>query len=449
MALAIAFTSCEKPEESVGINLQPEEDIFGVGYTDTVTISLKTVEEDSLRADNITPGLIGAYMDPVFGLTKATHNTELRLTSNNPSFVREGGTMDQVVIDSVVLSLWYAAPPAVPGSSDEVSPVYGGLGPQHFQVFELDEYLSFDSAYYATREAAVIPEDLVLEGHNLIAPNPTDSIVLGGLPAPARLRIPLKHSLAERIISAGLDGGLTAEAFRDLVKGIQITVDENAPGVDLTTTGIIAFETLSAQSTLNMYYRDTIAGDTLAYGFVMRSLTGKYNQFDHDYTSAQDPLYQQVINQDYTTSGEVVYLQAMNGVKIEVDFPNIEAYRDSSNLSIARAELVLPVNEEAYESEFYPPGGLFMFGLDEEGRAYLLPDRPVTGGFNGAVYDHENKEYRFIIPRYVQQVLSGELEHHGLEIVAERAAFSPRRTIINGPDHPDRPMKLLLTFTTY
>src|SRR5690554_3635590 len=163
MALAIAFTSCEKPEESVGINLQPEEDIFGVGYTDTVTISLKTVEEDSLRADNITPGLIGAYMDPVFGLTKATHNTELRLTSNNPSFVREGGTMDQVVIDSVVLSLWYAAPPAVPGSSDEVSPVYGGLGPQHFQVFELDEYLSFDSAYYATREAAVIPEDLVLE----------------------------------------------------------------------------------------------------------------------------------------------------------------------------------------------------------------------------------------------------------------------------------------------
>ena len=173
MALAIAFISCEKPEESIGIDLQPEEDLFGVGYSDTLSIDVKTVAEDSLRSDNVTPGLVGAYLDPVFGLSKATHNTEIRLTSSNPDFVGEGGSIDQVVVDSLILSLQYSFPTQIEGLDAEPSAVYGGLGAQYFQVFELNENLSFDSAYYANRTADILPDDLVKEGENLIAPNPT------------------------------------------------------------------------------------------------------------------------------------------------------------------------------------------------------------------------------------------------------------------------------------
>ncbi len=449
MALAVVISSCEKPEESVGIDLQPEEDIFGVGYADTLSIDPKTMREDSLRSDNVSPALVGAYMDPVFGLSKATHNTEIRLTSTNPNFVGAEATIDQIIVDSLILSLWYAYPAEIVGLAPVPFPIYGGTGAQYFQVFELNENLSYDSVYYANRIADIIPEDLVEEGKNLIAPNPTDSIVIGGVKQPARLRIPLKHSLAERIITASADDGLTAEEFLDLVKGLQITVDENAAGVDLSNTGIISFEALTAQSVLSMYYRDLATEDTLYYNFALRSLTGKYNYFQHDYTSAENSLYQQAVNEDYSSAGEVVYLQAMNGVKIEVNFPSLTALRDSVGLAVSRAELVLPVSDEAVNSGFAPPGGLFIFGIDEEGRSYLLDDRPITGGFNGAVYDTDKKEYRFVIPRYIQQVISGDREHYGLEIVSEKASFSPRRIILNGPDHPNRPMKLNLTFTKY
>lgn len=449
MVLAVAISACEKPEESVGIDLQPEEDIFGVGYSDTLTIAPKTQREDSLRSDGVTPGLVGAYMDPVFGLSKASHNTELRMTTTNPNFVGEEATLEDIVVDSLILTLWYSHPEPVEGLNAEPAPVYGGTGAQYFQVFVLEENLSLDSAYYANRVAAVIPEDLVMEGENLVVPNYTDSVVVAGISRPPQLRLRLKHDLAEEIIEESAGDGLSAEEFRELVKGIQITVDENAAGVDLTQTGIVSFHTLSAQSALTMHYRNLVTGDTLYYNFVIRSLTGKYNYFEHDYTTAEIPLQEQVIDQNHTSADQQVYIQAMNGVKVEIEFPYLNELRDTSNLAVSRAELIVPVSEEAIESGFTPPNGLFIFGIDEEGRSFLLDDRPISGGFNGALYDAEKKEYRFIIPRYIQQVMSGEREHYGLEIVPEKASYSARRTVLNGPDHPDRPMKLQLTFTKY
>lgn len=448
------LSSCEKPEESLGIDLQPEEDIFGVTGTDSITVHAVTQKEDSLRSDGVSPAMAGAYMDPIFGFAKASHNTEIRLTTTNPNFVGDG-TVDDLVIDSLILRLYFSAPTADLTTGLVPRPVYAGTGPQYFQVFELDENLHPDSAYYATREAAIIPEDLVAEGENLIAPNYRDSVFVNGAMSAAHLRIPLKHELGERIIEAGAEDGLTAEEFQDLVKGLQITVDEDAPGVDLNNTGIVYFQTLSGASSITMYYRNLATEDTLLYNFSIRGSTGKYNYFEHDYSQAANSLYRQVETRTPDESYSDLYIQAMSGTKIKVDFPFLNQFRDSTDLAVARAELILPVRAgEEVLNPLIPPSGLFIFGLDEEGRAFLLDDRPISGGFNGALYDPEKKEYRFSIPRYIQQVLSGERESYGLEIVTEKASYSANRVVINGPEYPDPQnpednMKLLITFTKY
>ena len=75
------FTACEKPEGSVGIDLQPDDDILNVSGIDTFTVKAFSLPEDSVRTDGVTTGMVGAYIDPIFGYSKADHYTELRLNS--------------------------------------------------------------------------------------------------------------------------------------------------------------------------------------------------------------------------------------------------------------------------------------------------------------------------------------------------------------------------------
>ncbi|HKK38259.1 MAG TPA: DUF4270 family protein [Cryomorphaceae bacterium] len=452
--LVALFSACEKPQESIGIDLQPESDILNVSGIDTFTVRSFTLPEDSLRTDGVTTGMAGAYIDPVFGFTKAAHYTEVRLTSSNPIFFTEGSSLENLVIDSLILNLAFEFGQGVP--------VYGSAGKQFFQVFEVVDSLDVTEPYYSNQSLSVLEEDLVLPGSNLLSPDYRDSSIVDGVAFRPSIRLPLNEDLGQRIFDASAGDGLSATEFLEVIKGLKITVDENASGVNLSNTGLISFNSFLGTSRMELYYRDTLVTDedpepdTLFYDFEIRGNTGKFNSFEHDFTRGGEPaLVRQVVDGVASPGEQFLYVQAAGGVKLRVDLPYLENLRDKEGIAVAKAELILPVNGKS-GGRYPEPVRLLLFGLDENDDAFLLdeflqsPDYAVIDGS----FDPANQRYRFFITRFVQQVLNGERDFHGLEIVVQGASTTANRVVINGAkfpnnENPEDNLRLEILFTNF
>ena len=438
--------SCEKPEQDVGLGLQPGEDLLTVNQTDTITVEAYTLSEDSIRSDDLTPALLGAYIDPVFGLSEASHVTELRLSTSNPNFVDGDATPTDIEIDSLVLFLTYET---VVESDGNLVRNYAGLGSQYLEVFEITDSLEPDVEYFSNRDPRIGSEDLVVDGMNRIIPNTDDSVTVGGVKRAPQIRIPLEPEFARKFIEASnVDGGLTAQTFVSLLKGLYIKVDPQAPFINLNNSGILYWDTFRERSGMTMYYRNNVTEDTLEYTFDIRANTGKYSRFEHEFSQADMDLVEQ-LDGNKEAGKQQLFVQAMAGTKIRVDFPYLSNLADSTDIALNKVELILPVQ---VDENFPPPSRLFIFGLDEEGRLFLIPDQ--LDGIIGGAYNAEKQEYRFVITRFVQQILLGTRENYGLEIVTNRAAFSGNRVVINGPeypnpDKPDNNLKLVVTLTNF
>jgi hypothetical protein len=448
----LILDACRRPEDDIGIDLQPEDDLFNVGVVDTFTVVARTVREDSLRSDKENPALVGAYMDPVFGFVKASHTTELRLNPNSgsPVFVSAESSPENIVIDSLILVLNYFVDLQTLGGGRNF---YGEDGEQFFQVFEISDSLSVDSIYYSNQKPNIVGDDLVKPGQNLI-PLTTrfDSVRVGENTLPGQLRIPLKEELAERFFQEGPGVSLSAERFVSLLKGLHITVDEHA--MNLYNSGILYFETFSTSggSGLDMYFRDISPQDTVEfqYFFPIRSASGKYNTLEHDFFFADAGLFNQLFG-DGSTASQNVYLQAAGGTKLRVEFPTLSSLRDSTNIAINKAELFIPVNGDGLK-DYPPPFFLFAFGLREDGSIFFTQDQ-IDQLIDGS-YDPDTKTYRLIITRFLQQaILEGE-ELIAIEIAASSSSSSANRVVLNGPEYPnpDEPsnnLKLAITFTNF
>lgn len=447
---SMLWISCEKPEETLGEELQPNEDLLNTFNSDTSSILAYTLAEDSLRTDALNPALVGAYQDPIFGTHQASHITEVRLSTELPQFIPDSLTLADVTVDSLVLALHYR-PLEYAGL-----PVfqYAGSGSQYFEVFEVLDSLELNTPYYDRSTVQVSTEDLVLPGHNIQQPIFDQDAVVGGDTIEPQLRIQLKHSLANRILEASADSALTSAAFVSLLKGLKISVDPTKSF--LSQTGITYFETFDgiAGSTLSMYY--SLAGDTaqLSYDFEIRASTAKFNQFTHDYERASPSLQSQVIAGDRAPGLQDLYVQAMGGTKVRIAFPHILDFKELGNVAVNKAELIVParLNRLDLSKGYFPPNALFLFGLNEEERIFLLSDQ-LDNAIDGN-YNEEEGYYRFLITRHIQQVLSGQRDNVTLEMVTSSAGFSANRVVLNGPEYPsaeapENNMRLILTYTKY
>lgn len=446
ITIALVATSCKKPEEEIGLELQPGSDLLQPNVTDTFSINAYTVIDDSVRTDKLNPAIVGAYIDPVFGFTKAGHITQLRLTSNNPNLIPEGSTIDDIVVDSVMLVLDYYE---VDVQKQPVSPVYGNLGQQYFEVFEISDSLATDSFYYEDTPVNFIAQDLIKSGFNYQTPNVTDSVVAGDLTLPPQMRIPLNESLADRFFEASVNGSLDNEIFVSLFKGLYITVDETK--FDNTQSGLISFDTFTGNSRVTLYYRSVLPDTTesYVYSFAIRGQTPKYDHVEHDYTMAAPSLAQQ-LSGDTALGQQDLYVQSLAGTKIILDLPYIENLRDSSGFAINQAKITMPVRGNDLEA-FSPQTQLLIFPRNENGKIYSLQfDNP----FDYGKYNEEDGVYEFYITRYLQQVILGEREHYGFEIVSIAAGNTPNRVVLNGSEYPNAAnpsnnLKLAITFTKF
>jgi len=76
----LAFSSCSKSPENIGVDFQSEDDYVNLQFTDTVELICHSTIADSIGTTNVAP-LLGSIMDPVFGLTNAGFCTPLNIST--------------------------------------------------------------------------------------------------------------------------------------------------------------------------------------------------------------------------------------------------------------------------------------------------------------------------------------------------------------------------------
>ena len=430
--LAIAvLQGCRKPEDDLGLELLPGEPLGLVA--DTAVMHGFTFQDSAVQTSGLSRNLVGSYVDPDFGALKASLVAQLRLTSNN---IGQGQDTSGLVADSIVLALAF----------ESSATHYGDLSTQRFVVQELSASLSVDTVYHSDDRPEVFTDDLVALHRGEITPDPTSNVVLANDTVVPQVRIPLRLDLAERFLNAfGTSSMVDNPSFLDFFKGVKVSVENGSQAPN--QGGILYINTIGNNSKVTVYYHDVNNQPELlrSLDLIMSASGVRYTTVERDRSQAVTPgLIEALIDQ--SAPSEALYLQTLGGSRAALRFPDLPE-RLEPGKALSKAELIVPVRGSFHPFQT-PPGTLLLF-RKVDGSDTFLPDQlnGVTG--IGGTYDADERNYRFNITRYALQVMNGTLPDDGLVLVASSAGVSANRAILCGPDHPDTPMRLLLTFTTY
>lgn len=421
LTLSQFIISCTKEADKIGLNIQPPGDRLNVFVSDTFSVVAYSLPEDSARTDETSTSLLGSIFDPIFGKTTASIFTELRLTSTQLDF-GAGASIDSIVLTLSYRGIW--------GDSSTM---------QTFRVFELNENIHVDSAYFSNSYTTLGPQI----GFEQMIPA-IDSIPVDTIKVAPYLRIPLNDNgvLAARLLSGTSDDFSTNDKFRAFFKGICITCDP----MEISGKGaLLTYNLLDDRSNLTVYYKNT-EKDSLKYSFFITNAGARYNQYNHfGYEHAAPEFKQQVLNRDTTFGSQIIYVQPMSGVKTHLRFPTLTAL--GSKISINEARLIF-TNQES-DSPFANPSRLVVGKItDAKGTTTLTDDQLEGDNYYGGYYNSESKNYQFRISLYAQErILNPTADDFGLALLVPGAATVPQRVVLNGSAVATNPLKLVVTYT--
>ncbi len=426
LLVALLMASCNKKPEQVGLDLQPTSVRLSVVFDNSAGLLSHSLREDSVRTDVnvVKTAMLGSMLDPVFGKTTAEIYSQFRLSENGHDFG------DAPVIDSLVLSLSYSG-------------FYGDtMTSQTIRVFELDQDLDPDSAYYSNQTVSDYGVELA---SMTFVPAPTDSVTVGGDAETPQLRIRLSDDFAQKIVDA--DGTVFEdnENWLEFMKGLRITTDPVS-----SSGGIMLFDMLASNTALTIYYRTEDSQDTLLFTFLSNSNCARFTAFDHNnYLEASPEFRAQTIDGDTSLGENLFYLQSMGGVKAQIRLPDIRDFLDKDTVAINEARLIFNIYDDGTELEAPPQLGLAM--IDEDGDYVPLPDAGESATYYGGYLNDAGTQYFFRISRHVQQVLNGDTPNYPLALLITGASFRANRVILHGPDslvNGDRRMVLNVIYTS-
>ena len=418
LLLLTCATSCKKKDSALGKDILDDDTYLYGTTTDTFDILSYTIEEDSIITDNAANVVLGSYTDPTFGKFNASFYTQIRLAGIDPNF----GDPSTIIIDSFVLALKYVG-------------YYGDLKPQTFEVYELNEDINIDSAYYAFTTKTTKPSNLVPLGLGTITPDPINKTIVGGDSLNPQLRIPLDTNLAKALITEATSGSATFssnEAFLSYFKGIKIQTNNGTQASG--NGGIFYFNLSDPASKMTIYFHQ--GGLSKTFDLLINSSCADFIHIDKDYSGT--PIDQ--ILQDSTMGNTAFYAQAFN-LRAIVKIPGLSAL--SKNKIIHRAELHLPIQFQSFYR--YKPGVNISVAtrIKESETAY------TSLGVLGTLDDF-NKEFKIDLKQYVQAILNQDIENTGLILSPRYFINSSERIIFNGKNTNNKfAPRLVVTYTTY
>ena len=149
----------QKKNNEFGLEINPDSNNLEAFSTDTFELNTFPVYSDSVKTDELVGSSqfisgsgspLGNYIDPVFGEVNASIYTQIRLEQAY-DFTPSNGTIDDIVVDSVVLYL------AVDGS-------FSTLNEQEFIVEIINEDFYKDSNYYSNQSLSTKGTNIATSG---------------------------------------------------------------------------------------------------------------------------------------------------------------------------------------------------------------------------------------------------------------------------------------------
>ena len=426
--LLLAFAACKKSPESIGNNLISDSNFIVPFYTDTTEI-VSYAYFDSVSTKGTSYALLGSMKDPVFGNSEAGFFTQFRLSLAGQSFG------ENPVLDSLVLQL-------------SLSNYYGDTSVlQTARVYELTDTLSASSNYYNHSIIDYDPIDLA-NGYQF-RPHPNTSMNIVGTDTlkHAIIRIPLSTSLGEYLMNLDTVAYSQPDYFKNSFYGLFVTCDPVSQPGAITSISL----TDNTYTLLQLYYHNAATPDkAMRYDYYVTSSDTYYNHIDHDYTQGSPEFVDQLVNGNTAAGQQTIYLQCMGGVRTRLYLPNIEHWADSldgSHIVVNEAKLVLPA-APLMDSLFRLPSSFILLGFNADSTTYLLPDYYEGTSYFGGTYNSHEQAVIFRISEYMQSVISGKKENHGLCFGINGAGYNAFRMILNGPEsNEENKMRLEVTYS--
>lgn len=390
------MAGCRKEEPSViGLDVQPTGDrILNIRNCSSL-LSAYTMREDSIASDERTFNLLGTYNDPVFGLTSASIVTQVMLASTNVDFGSVGS------VDSAVLYLQCKG--SYPLGTD-----YNLINRQKIIVYEYignkgtaDSWFS-NATINNTINPAILDEEYV---------QPNDSGVIA---------IHIDKAIASRILNTGEDTLLNPIIFLNKFKGFYI-----CPSLFSVGNSILYVDLLSPVSKFRLYYKDSL-NNAKSYDLVMNSSCARVSLFQHDYSQT---IFKSALNREDINSDKV-YIQSMSGPRVLLKTPSFDSWKDSGNIVINKAQLVLTVDGASDIKGFAPPGKLFLVSIDENGKYVFLKDYINNQTFFGGGPNKDTTTYTFNIPIQLQDIINGKIENRGFYLFPLDNKVSGNRVVL-------------------
>ena len=371
---------CRKPDSSIGLGNLPDDDLLSLTIIDTLAVELSTVRDDSLSTENQSVAVLGRVFHPRIGDTYAGFATQLRLSAPNINFG------SNPVADSIYLSLRYS------GQG------YGEYSDHMILVRELADTLYYDSTYYSSYEPETTHGDLTDPSNGPVSIKPIQDVITETDTTAAKLKVNLAVEFGQSLLDQDTSVYSSNDNWLEHFPGIVVR--------SVSGHGATNFDISSGLSVMRLHYHNDV--DTSFYDFVLSPLSARVNLFSNNYVSALDQLNVVETDSAYIPGDELLYVMSAGGLKVKVEFPDLENLNLEDALgnrrSIQKAELIL-THDDCYYDSRYPAPDFLSAGIGLESGFIITPDHLSSIGPGGS-YNSSTKEYRINITRTIQHILN-------------------------------------------
>jgi hypothetical protein len=415
--LFLFIVSCKEPK--LGSEILPEGDNTQLLRESDLMIESSTEREDSVRSDELSLNLLGAFNDPVLGKVRASVYCQLRPAVSNIDFGL-GATADSIVLVFPYKSYY--------GSVSKLN------GLQQFTAYRLREPFWKDSIYYSND--TLLRDASPLGQTPFIAPALLDSVPVGGTKEVPHLRIPLNIELAQEFLvnQASL---ANADVFTEFFNGVYISSETFLP---TGGQGAILDFNLIGGARIDLFYHND-SNDSLKTSFIVNESSARFSRFNHRYA---DPVLQALNNAE--SGKQQLYLHTMAGLRAKIKLPDLMQWKGNRNILVHKALLTVTLDESS-QGEYAPNPLLNIILKDASGTLLLTPDLLVGNtAYSGGEYNSSAKTYSFNLARYMQSRLNGLIEDEYFYIQPTGTGISSYRTILLGDKNQSGPFKFELLY---
>jgi hypothetical protein len=370
--------ACEDEFSEIGTGIIGGTGYDGEPFTE-VQIAAYSEKIEAVQTNGLPQYLLGAYDDPVYGLSEASILTQLSLSLPDPDF---GQTP---VLDSVVMVLPYystVTEQTEDGTTYELDSIYGS-GPFKLSVFEsnyflreLDPDTDFEEAqlYYSNQMAEfeanlgqfLIEENVGADSREKVIFQPDDTV---RVPPRLRVKLPVDFFQQKIMDQQGTQALLSNANFQSYFRGLYL----KAEAID--GKGFMSTFNLSAETAgVLLYYTTTVenaSGEDVENQSVYKLAFGgnSVNVYDNDFQV--DLSIQDMENGEeklYLKGGQgsVAVIELFRGPDSDGDGISdlLEELREK-NWLINEANLIFYVDENLVAENEKQPERLFIYNLKD------------------------------------------------------------------------------------